>query len=1316
MSRHRAHRNARARCRARRATRAARARALARAPRGAQDDRSRRGKARRSTMIDRLRARRAARHRAARAARDRRCRTPRRMRMRARATRHAIARAAAARSRISRARTRPASTASRERRAIASALGGAIDRASARARGDARTRSAPHQPSRALIACVDARRRAAAARGRIDASRPARAPHARARRAARGTRARRLAPTARQRARTRLRAAQMRPARSGGASRAADARASARAIARSGALARDIAPRARRRTRGRRSRGARERATEEQGTATPDSSAEMCGINEAVLASFGGDTPTARLFVGNTRRKLLSLKEQVISLVDALSANATRLATSEAACLRLTAQLRSKQTMDPLGPPRAEDSSGGSGDSGSGSKAGSPATAAAGSAGAGAAGAGAGAAVAAGAGVDESAEAVEPPGIEAGPLAQGAAFEVPTAAAVEGARGWEARAEMALRASLRRTEELEGMMLEAKALHSRVTVAEGALQTLTCELWVLRPKAAEWELRALDAEGRADRAEMQNKLDASNNAESHARMALLETQHASAHAQLESATGLREALEEEYWRVKEALLMADLSAGELRAGREQAEGQLKATRAELAEVAHEVEENRSMRRQLEADLVGCKAWIRTMERTGREHVLLLREVAGSRELLSARELALRESEDRTSALSSQLQLRVIEAAAAAGRSESLLRELGEERSSHARALLLLTTAAEAEVEIVGGGQRMAGELVALERQRAEAAEARAQVQRRPVRPDPATAGRRRAARQLADVSAEKEQLKATLLQLRRLQLSALSSLTALSDRIDSLTALPPPTSSQQQPPRPTADTTASISTLSSRNTSTTHHMNDSIDSLAASLPTSAHQPQSSADATTTSNAPPTTFATHTSTSTSTDMNSSMTAPKPDSTLDRKASEAGGGGVGGSNGGGGSGVVCALLAAAEGAVAAVAEAVASAPGDEAGLAALQGVHEAVLGWWGALTAAVKKKAPDPHGHTVLRAKLAASESLAASLCRAHTNGQAAAAAARAATLARQDAERRSALLQSSGMLLQERVELAEGESIQMSLSLRELQAQHTSLLGRWTELTSTRETQAALRDSLQLQLAASGLAALSADDHAAQASASAAAAADTLKELRGEAVQRTGTLGEAAARAQSAEGAAAAAAARAGRAEARAAAAEALLARLRAEAVQGAEAGVRGAERALHDDQRVMEMEATMADALRHDEATSATLRHARHDTAQAEGKMRAMKAQLDAAAQQLAEQQQACWALQVEVQQEAGDTRRALRAWVDARFTPPTPGAAAAAEGVEDDAAGLFAPPVVPALDLDLDSEPEGLPGSILLT
>lgn len=53
-----------------------------------------------------------------------------------------------------------------------------------------------------------------------------------------------------------------------------------------------------------------------------------------------------------------------------------------------------------------------------------------------------------------------------------------------------------------------------------------------------------------------------------------------------------------------------------------------------------------------MRRQLEADLVGCKAWIRTQERTGREHVLLLREAAASRGLLSARELALRESEDR----------------------------------------------------------------------------------------------------------------------------------------------------------------------------------------------------------------------------------------------------------------------------------------------------------------------------------------------------------------------------------------------------------------------------------------------------------------------------------------------------------------------------------------------------------------------------------------------------------------------------------------------------------------------------------------
>lgn len=69
---------------------------------------------------------------------------------------------------------------------------------------------------------------------------------------------------------------------------------------------------------------------------------------------------------------------------------------------------------------------------------------------------------------------------------------------------------------------------------------------------------------------------------------------------------------------------------------------------------------------------------------------------------------------------------------------------------------------------------------------------------------------------------------------------------------------------------------------------------------------------------------------------------------------------------------------------------------------------------------------------------------------------------------------------------------------------------MSLSLRELRAQHTSLLGRWTELTATRETQAQLLDSLQLQLAARGLAALSAGDHAAQAAASAAAAADTLK--------------------------------------------------------------------------------------------------------------------------------------------------------------------------------------------------------------
>lgn len=43
---------------------------------------------------------------------------------------------------------------------------------------------------------------------------------------------------------------------------------------------------------------------------------------------------------------------------------------------------------------------------------------------------------------------------------------------------------------------------------------------------------------------------------------------------------------------------QEALLAADLGAGEMRAGRERAEGRLRDTRAELAGVALDVEENR----------------------------------------------------------------------------------------------------------------------------------------------------------------------------------------------------------------------------------------------------------------------------------------------------------------------------------------------------------------------------------------------------------------------------------------------------------------------------------------------------------------------------------------------------------------------------------------------------------------------------------------------------------------------------------------------------------------------------------------------
>lgn len=158
---------------------------------------------------------------------------------------------------------------------------------------------------------------------------------------------------------------------------------------------------------------------------------------------------------GQEAEPLPSEHPQVISLVDALSTSSIRLATSDATCLRLTAQLHSKETIDLLGPPRAEGSTGDIEESG---KAGIPATAKTGISATAAAAAVAGVDESAGAGVDESAEVVGPPGVEGGPLTEGAAFKVSTAAAVSGVSGSEAKAKMALRENLKRTEELEVMV------------------------------------------------------------------------------------------------------------------------------------------------------------------------------------------------------------------------------------------------------------------------------------------------------------------------------------------------------------------------------------------------------------------------------------------------------------------------------------------------------------------------------------------------------------------------------------------------------------------------------------------------------------------------------------------------------------------------------------------------------------------------------------------------------------------------------------------------------------------------------------------
>ncbi len=73
--------------------------------------------------------------------------------------------------------------------------------------------------------------------------------------------------------------------------------------------------------------------------------------------------------------------------------------------------------------------------------------------------------------------------------------------------------------------------------------------------------------------------------------------------------------------------VKGALLEAQLREASVTEARDRAVDEAERATARAAQSAQEADENRTQRQQLESDIVGLKAWIRTMQVRGPSHML-----------------------------------------------------------------------------------------------------------------------------------------------------------------------------------------------------------------------------------------------------------------------------------------------------------------------------------------------------------------------------------------------------------------------------------------------------------------------------------------------------------------------------------------------------------------------------------------------------------------------------------------------------------------------------------------------------------------
>ncbi|KAL6759890.1 hypothetical protein V8C86DRAFT_2563555 [Haematococcus lacustris] len=162
---------------------------------------------------------------------------------------------------------------------------------------------------------------------------------------------------------------------------------------------------------------------------------------------------------------------------------------------------------------------------------------------------------------------------------------------------------------------------EAQAVAAAATVAD--LQAALAG-WELRAAAAEQELRSNAEAVAAHRAAAAGEA---------AERESLRQRLQSCQEELAGLSEKHVLMEQEYWVIKARLLDAELSTGELVAARERALSERARMAARMEAAEKELSEHRGQRQQLEADVVGLKAWVRTMQKTEEAYRKVLQELA-----------------------------------------------------------------------------------------------------------------------------------------------------------------------------------------------------------------------------------------------------------------------------------------------------------------------------------------------------------------------------------------------------------------------------------------------------------------------------------------------------------------------------------------------------------------------------------------------------------------------------------------------------------------------------------------------------------